>query len=127
MNRNMRRARGWLSKISKIIPNEAPAIDEDIADLISLNIDGLKDVRVSAYPCDDLLWALSIHKSFYKLVTNAGLIKFTTKEVDQYMKLTYIYSCKLSDLMMGMTRLLSSASIIGNEKCLLMNFAGPLA
>ena len=29
-------------------------------------------------------------KSFYELVTNAGLLEFTTEEVNQYRKLTYI-------------------------------------
>ena len=73
----MSRARGWLSKSSKSLSNEVPPFDEDIVDITSLNFDGLKDVRASAYPCDDLLRALSIRKSFYELVTNAGLLEFT--------------------------------------------------
>ena len=87
----MRRARGWLSKSSKSTSNEAPPLDEDIVDISSLNFDGLNDVRASAYPCGDLLRALSIHKSFYELVSNAGLLEFMKKEVVQYRKLTYIF------------------------------------
>ena len=87
----MRRARGWFNRSSKNISNEGPPLDEHIADLSPLNYDGLKDVWASAYPYNDLLLALSIHKSFYKLVANVGLLKFTTKEVDQYRNLTYIF------------------------------------
>ena len=68
----MRKARGWLSKSSKSISNEVPPLDEDVADLSLLNFDGMRDVRASAYPCNDLLLALGIHKTFYELVTNAG-------------------------------------------------------
>ena len=78
----MRRVRIWLGKSSKSTSNEVPPFDEDIVDITSLNLNGLKDVRACAYPCDDLLRALSVHKSFYELVTNAGLLEFTTEEVD---------------------------------------------
>ena len=62
-----------------------------IMDLIFLNFDGLKDVRASSYPCDDLLLALGIHDQFYELINNAGLLDFTVNEVDQYRRLTYIF------------------------------------
>ena len=67
----MRKARGWLSKSSKSGSNEVPPLYEDVADLSLLDFNGIKDVRASAYPYNDLLLALGIHKSFYELVSNA--------------------------------------------------------
>ena len=90
-----------------------PPLDEDVADLSSLNFDGMKDVLASAHPYNDLLLALGIHKSFYKLVTNACLLDFTINEVDQYRRLTYIYLCRPSSFMMWMTRMLNFVSMIG--------------
>ena len=68
-----------------------PSLNEDIADLSMLNFDEMKDVRASAYPCNELLLALGIYESFYELVTNAGLLDFAMNEVPQYKRLTFIF------------------------------------
>ena len=55
-----------------------PYLNEDMADLSMLDFDKMKDVRASVYPCNELIMALGIHKSFYELVSKAGLMEFTT-------------------------------------------------
>lgn len=90
-NRSMRKARSLVGKFSKNRLNIEPNLDEDIVDLSMLDFKGMKDVRASTYPCNDLLIALGICKTFYELVNNAGLLDFTINEVDQYRRLTYIF------------------------------------
>ena len=54
-----------------------PSLNEDIVDLSLMNFYGMKDVRASSYPCNDLLIVLGIRESFYELVNNACLLDFT--------------------------------------------------
>ena len=61
-----------------------PSLNEDIADLSMLDFDKMEDVRASAYPCNELLIDAGIYESFYELVTNAGLLDFTTNEVQTF-------------------------------------------
>ena len=68
-----------------------PSLNEDIANLSMLDFDKMKDVRSSAYPCNELLMDLGIYESFYELVSNVGLLEFTTNKVPQYKKLTFIF------------------------------------
>ena len=68
-----------------------PYLNENIVDLSMVDFDKMKDVRASAYPCNELLRDLGIYESFYELVSNAGLLEFTTNEVPQYKKLMFIF------------------------------------
>ena len=101
-----------------------PSLNEDIADLSMLDFDKMEDVRVSAYPCNELLIGAGIYESFYELITNAGLLDFTTNEVPQY-RISYL-SKPLNSLMV-LTHMWNSLSMIERGRCLLMIFAGILA
>ena len=68
-----------------------PSLNEDIVDLSNLDFGEMEDVHASEYPCNDILRDLGIYDSFYELVSNAGLLEFTTNEVPQYKKLTFIF------------------------------------
>ena len=68
-----------------------PSFNEDIVDLSDLDFEEMEIVHASEYPCNDILRAMCIHDSFYELVSNAGLLEFTTGEVPQYKKLTFIF------------------------------------
>ena len=68
-----------------------PSLNEDIVDLSDLDFEEMENVHASEYPCNDILRAMGIHDSFYELVSNAGLLEFTTEEVPQYKKLTFIF------------------------------------
>ena len=98
----MDKVRGWFGR--KVAPpttretrssrhdsNMRLSLNEDREHLGFLNFDGIHDVQDSAYPCNDLLTTTGIYDQFYELIDNAGLLDFTTREVNQYRKITYIF------------------------------------